>query len=60
MTCGPRTTSSPASPTGSSFIPVSMSTILASVSGQGRPMVPLLRLPKMGFAWVTGEASDRP
>ena len=35
--------SSPASPTGSSRVPVSTSTIFMSVSGNGRPIVPSLR-----------------
>jgi len=63
MICGPVMTSSPSSPTGSSFSPVSMSTILESVSGQGRPMLPIftvLSVGSSGLQCVTGEDSVRP
>ena len=52
--------SSPASPTGSSRVPVSTSTTFMSVSGSGRPIVPGLRSASCGVECVTGEVSDRP
>jgi len=52
--------SSPASPGPASLLGSSMSTSLHSVSGMGRPMVPALRLPKMGLACVMGDVSVSP
>ena len=63
MTCGPLTVSSPVSSGPSSFWPVSMSMILASVSGHGRPMLPTLTVfivLSSGLQWVTGDDSVRP
>ncbi len=52
--------SSPSSPGAKSSVPISLSTMLASVSGKGNPMDPVFRLPRMGFKWVTGEVSVKP
>ncbi len=63
MIWGPVIMSSPSSPVGSSFWPVSTSTIFESVSGQGRPMEPIftvLSVGSSGLQCVTGEDSVRP
>ncbi len=60
ITCGPEMHSSPASPTGSSRVPVSTSTIFMSVSGNGNPIVPSLRNASCGVECVTGDVSDSP
>src|SRR2546425_286072 len=52
MTCGPRITSSPVSPIGSSRVPVSRSTMRASVPGMGRPMLPTFINPPDGLMKV--------
>ena len=52
--------SSPASPSGSSRKPVSMSTIFMSVSGNASPIVPSFRAASCGVECVTGDVSDRP
>src|SRR5699024_5544215 len=57
--CGPLTATSPTSPSGTSFV-VPSSTIFASVSGQGTPILPLTRLSQIKFACVTGELSVKP
>src|SRR6266508_1309550 len=49
MTCGPRTTISPVSPGGRSSSPVSMSTILSSVSANSTPLLSSLMRGGAGF-----------
>ncbi len=54
---------SPSWPVASSFMPVCVSTIFASVSGHGSPMLPIftvLSVLSSGLAWVTGELSVSP
>jgi hypothetical protein len=58
MTFGPRTTTSPASPAGSSL--PSESTTATSTSGSGSPTVPGLRTPCSGFAVQHTVHSDSP
>ena len=57
MICGPRTKF--ALLTHRQAVPVS-STMRASVSGTGIPMLPTLARPSYGSAWVNGDASDSP
>jgi len=55
--------SSPSWPVASSFLPICRSTIFASVSGQGRPMLPIftvLSVGSSGLLCVTGEVSVSP
>ena len=58
--CGPKTTSSPAAPIGSTRSCRTSSTILTWVFGSGRPMVPGRELAFSGLARVTGEDSVMP
>src|SRR5699024_11280404 len=59
ITCGPRTAISPASPTGNSSSVPSL-TIIASVSGHGTPILPLIRFSQSKLACVTGDDSVNP
>src|SRR4030042_1275573 len=60
ITVGDLMASSPTSPTGSSAVPVSRSTILASMSGRGMPMLPSTFLPYIGLQWVATAVSVSP
>ena len=51
--------SSPSFPGGMRFVPVSVSTMQASVSGRGMPMEESL-VSSVALKCVTGEASERP
>jgi len=63
MTCGPLTISSPVLSGSRVFFPVFMSTILASVFGQGIPIEPIFIafiVASSGLQCVTGELSVSP